>query len=131
MKHAFVFDFVFDDEDPEAEDGIIFSMGFVLNVEIHGEISLESWYEETADEMEEKYGAVHDCFGTSNNDLNIVAFSTYEIPDKATARVLFQEWREAFIQNLGDEAVGPTLEHDGDLSAVLLAAHESEPAIDA
>lgn len=147
MLHAFFFTFTFDDdnvsnnvdveadenggededEDEDESEEKLFSMGFSLSPECHAQVHSE-WFGDTTDELEEKYHAVHDYtgHGDENSPSIMDGFSTYEIADKATARILFAEWRAEWVKHVGEEGMGPTIEVDGDIEAALLSAQASE-----
>ncbi len=117
--------FYFEFEDVTDEDIEPLIYGFVLTPEGAKKLrdqemdEFDPWYEETIAEAEEKWGT-HDISGDNNPDVDVYAFSSYEIPVENYLKVM-DLWRAAFVAVCGKENIGPVIsvrrgEKDNDLS---------------
>ena len=144
MKYAFLFSFYMDRPDGQEDDAedYGFEAGFLVEGEalkaliphaegtmnpdaIHGDLALSSgysdWFGGVAEDLEDKYNAVHDVSGTWSDDIYVEGFCTYEIETEAKARELMDEWHAAFRERIGgaDGLGGVAMTSLDDINAVV------------
>lgn len=122
MNYLFNFSFAFEGPDAD-DDGKEVEFCFLLDeaatartgyatTDMAGadETPFSVWFGKTTAELEEEFAAVHDYSGTGDDHTLVEGFCTYEIDTIDKARELMLRWRNAFVEFLGEEGVGPVVE---------------------
>lgn len=81
-----------------------------------------------AEEIEDRYNAVHDVSAGVEPDHYIEGFCTYEVPDEDTARRMMEDWRQAYIDRVGGAAgVGPVCLVERKQACQIVPGYRDEP----
>lgn len=80
-------------------------------------IAYQNWMGATAGKFEDRFNAVLDFSGTSDDSAWIDGFNTYEIQTPQEAYEVAQAWREAYIDFLGsDDGVSAVVCFEDDMA---------------